>query len=189
MRDKSRAQVLANLGDFVTASSDELFSLLYEELHALAVRYMRGEKPGHTLQPTALVSEAYLRLGKRTDMRWESRSHFVAVAACCIRRVLLEHARRRRAAKRGGGQARITLSEDLLSIGAREEIDIIALDEALDDLAARDRRQAGIVELRFFGGLTIDEIANVLQMTAARVKNEWQFAKFWLRDRLEGRAS
>lgn len=186
MTKQCRAGVLASLGDVSAAGSGELFSLLYDELYALASRYMRSERAGHTLQPTALVNEVYLRLGHRSDIAWQSRSHFLAVAACCIRRILLEHARKRRAVKRGGDPGRVALCDDLLTTEPGSGLDLIALDEALDELARRDRRQAGIVELRFFGGLSIEETAEVLRTTAAQVKYEWRFAKLWLRERLDG---
>jgi RNA polymerase sigma factor (TIGR02999 family) len=167
---------------------DELLPLVYNELHRLAARAMRGQPDGHTLQTTALVHEAYLRLVDREvgpeSVVWQSRAHFFAVAARAMRSVLVDHARARRAAKRGGGRRRleVTVAPD----GADQErnIDVIALDEALGRLAEMDQRKVRLVELRFFTGLGIEDAAEVLGISPATVKREWSMARAWLRREL-----
>jgi RNA polymerase sigma factor (TIGR02999 family) len=158
---------------------DALMPQVYAELRRLAAHYLRGERPGQTLQPTALVHEAYLRLLKDRPDRWQNRSHFCAIAAHAMRQILIERARARDAEKRGGGRARVTLDESLAAGGDRS-IDILALDEALERLAALDPEQARIVELRFFGGLTVEETADALGSSPATVKRHWAVARAWL---------
>ena len=160
-------------------SLDSLLPLVYKELRRLAAGYIRREKPGQTLQPTALVHEAYLRLMKDRPDRWQNRAHFCAIAAHSMRQILIERARARGAVKRGGGGPRVTLDEALVA-GEDRSIDLLALDEALERLAAMDPDQARLVELRFFGGLTVAETAEALDISAATVKREWNFAKVWL---------
>jgi RNA polymerase sigma factor (TIGR02999 family) len=159
--------------------------LVYQELRRLAAAYLRRERPGQTLQPTALVHEAYLRLMKDRPDRWQTRAHFCAIAAHSMRQILIERARARGAKKRGGAQPRVTLDEGLVAGGERS-FDLVALDEALERLAAIDPEQARLVELRFFGGLTVEETANAMDMSPATVKRHWAVARAWLARELEG---
>jgi RNA polymerase sigma factor (TIGR02999 family) len=161
---------------------EQLIPLIYAELHDIAVRQMRVERADHTLQPTALVNEAFLRLVDQRTVTWQNRAHFLGVAAQAMRRILVDHARRRRAQKRGSGGERVTLDEDLLSNG--NELDLVLVDDALTTLATLDSRQARIVELRFFAGLSVEETAEVLEISPATVKRDWQFAKAWLKTQL-----
>ena len=156
-----------------------LLPLVYDELRRLAAAYLRRERPGQTIQPTALVHEAYLRLLKDKPDRWQNRAHFCAIAAHSMRQILIERARARGALKRGGVQARVTLDEGLLAADS-PPIDILALDEALERLEAIDPEQARLVELRFFGGLTIEETAEAMNISAATVKRHWTIARAWL---------
>ena len=167
---------------------DELMPLVYNELRAVARRYLARERPGHTLQSTALVNEAYLKLLGQRDVQWQNRAHFFGVAAQLMRRLLVDHARRRSRAKRGSGGTRITLTEGL-AVAAEVDVDAIALDDALTSLERLDARKGRIVELRFFGGLTVEETAEVLGTSAATVKREWQFAKAWLSRQMKGAGS
>jgi RNA polymerase sigma factor (TIGR02999 family) len=159
---------------------ESAFALVYDELRRLAASALRYERPDHTLQPTALVHEAYLRLADDTTGRWESRSHFLAVAARAMRRILVDHARRHNAAKRGSGAALVAF-DDLEHAAPAGTVDLVALDIALARLAALDARQARIVELRFFGGLSVEETAEVIGASARTVKRDWQFARAWLK--------
>ena len=161
------------------ASLEALFPLVYHELRRLASHYLRQERAGHTLQPTALVHEAYLRLVDQTGITWQNRAHFFSVAAQVMRHILVDHARGRLSAKRGGGESRLALDE-AVSFFAEREVSLVALDDALTALARLDLQQSRIVELRFFGGLTIEEIAEVLQVSPATVSREWSLAKMWL---------
>jgi len=164
-------------------SVDSLLPIVYQELRRLAASYLRRERPGQTLQPTALVHEAYLRLMKDKPGRWQNRAHFCAIAAHSMRQILIERARARGAQKRGGARQRVTL-DDALVAGGERSIDLVALDQALDRLAALDADQARLVELRFFGGLTVEETAVVLGISTATVKREWRTAKAFLRDEM-----
>ncbi len=158
---------------------DELMPLVYQELRKLARSYLRAERPEHTLQPTALVNEAYLRLVDQRNVRWQNRRHFYGIAAQLMRRILVDHARKRQSEKRGGGEALIPFEEAKgVPVKAR---DLVALDDALKDFATIDPRSAKIVELRQFGGLSIDETADVLEISPATVKRDWTLAKAWLR--------
>ena len=161
---------------------DMLMAHAHTELRELAGYYLRGERPDHTLQPTALVHEAYMRLVGQREVRWQSRSHFLGVAAQAMRRILVDHARKHGAAKRSAGQG-ITLDEGMISESATP-IDVIAVNDALTSLAELDDRQARIVELRFFGGLSVEETAHVLDISPATVKREWRMARAWLRREL-----
>lgn len=161
-----------------------LMPLVYEELRRIAARYMRQERPGQTLQPTALVNEAFLRLAGDGRTRFAGKTHFVAIAAIAMRRILVERARARRALKRGGGPARVTLDEGLLAHTGRP-IDVIALDEALQRLEALDPEQVRIVELRYFGGLTVEETAAAIGVSPATVKRQWTVARAWLKRALD----
>jgi RNA polymerase sigma-70 factor (ECF subfamily) len=159
--------------------------LVYAELRRVAARYIGRERPGHTLQATALVNEAFVRLINEKARGFENRAHFVAIAALSMRQILVERARRHRAAKRGGAPRRVTLDDAMLPDGGTP-IDVLALDEALTRLAALDATQARIVELRYFGGLTIEETAAALHSSPATVKREWAMARAWLKKELEG---
>lgn len=156
--------------------------LLYHDLRALAAHRLKGERPDHTLQPTALVHEAFLRLSERPDVVWESRTHFFRVAAVQIRRVLVDHARSRNRAKRAGNLLRVTLSDDMAV--ATPEVDMLALDEALNRLDERSSEDRQIVELKFFAGLTEEEIAAALGISDRTVRRRWTFARAWLLNEL-----
>jgi RNA polymerase sigma-70 factor (ECF subfamily) len=158
---------------------DALVPLVYDELRRQASRYLRHERVGHTLQTTALIHEAYLRLVDQKNVHWQNRAHFFGIAAQLMRRILVDHARTRKRAKRGGSDVRISLSEATLKTRA-QDLDIVALDEALERLAAIDEQQSKIVELRFFSGLTVEETAEVLSISPATVKRDWSMAKAWL---------
>jgi RNA polymerase sigma factor (TIGR02999 family) len=166
------------------AARDALVSMLYGELRRLAHHFMEGERAGHTLQTTALVNEAYLRLADFDRIQWHSRAHFFAIAATLMRRILIDHARVRSRDKRGGQVVFTTLDGE--HVGLRPNIDVLALDEALHRLAAIDPQHARIVELRFFGGLTIEETGDALGISAATVKRDWTWAKAWLYQQLVG---
>jgi RNA polymerase sigma factor (TIGR02999 family) len=164
---------------------DRMLPIVYDELHRLAAGYLRRERPDHTLQPTALVHEAYLRLVRQRQVDWRNRAQFVGVAAGMMRRVLANYARDRSAAKRAGDREQVSLS--LVEEGqGPPDVDIIALEEALERLAALDPRKVRVVELRFFGGLAMDEIAEVLGISRATVEREWSFARVWLYDAIAG---
>lgn len=159
-------------------SVDAMAEEVYAELRRVAAAYLRRERPGQTLQPTALVNEAYVRLA-RQHPRFQNRAHFCAIAANAMRQILVERARARHAQKRGGGAARVTL-EDNMAVSPEAAIDLTALDEALTRLAALDARQARIVELRFFGGLSVEEAAESLGVSPATLKRQWAIARAWL---------
>jgi RNA polymerase sigma factor (TIGR02999 family) len=167
---------------------DALVPVVYGELRRMAARYLRHERLQHTLQPTALVHEAFLKLIDQREVRWQNRAHFFGVAAQLMRRVLVDYARERAASKRGGGNNHVPL-DDALAIGASSQIDIITVDNALHRLAAIDPDQVRLVELRFFAGLTIDETAEVLGWSSGSVKREWTVAKAWLQRELSGRTA
>ena len=158
---------------------DQLMPLVYRELQTLASRYLSRERAGHTLQATALVNEAYLKLIDQRNVQWQNRAHFLGIAARLMRRILIDHARRRGRAKRGSAATHITLVEGLAASEPRD-VDAIALDDALVALEKLDPQQAQMVELRFFGGLTVDETAEVLGISEGTVKREWRVAKAWL---------
>jgi RNA polymerase sigma factor (TIGR02999 family) len=164
---------------------DRLMPLVHEELRRLARLYMSRERPGHTLQATALVNEAYLRLIDQENMRWENRAHFFGIAARLMRQILVEHVRGRQAAKRGGGQYRLSLSK-VDRAASRPDVDLLALDEALGRLEAVDPQKSRVVELRYFGGLGIEETAEVVGVSPATVKRDWSMARAWLRCELGG---
>ena len=164
---------------------EALMPLVYAELRRLAAQRLSEERPGQTLQPTALVHEAYLKLLKDRPERWQNRAHFCAIAAHAMRQILIERARARDALKRGGGQPRVTFDEGLPAARPDQPIDMLALDAALDRLAALDAGQARIVELRFFGGLSIEETAAAMKISPATVKRHWAAARAWLAKELE----
>lgn len=159
---------------------DQLMPLVHDELHRLAHRHMRREGPGHVLQTSALINEAYLRLVDQPQIRWENRSHFFGIAARLMRSILVDDARKRNSAKRGGSLIQVPLDE-AASLAQEQAANVTALDEALKRLEAIDARQGQIVELRFFGGLSIEETANVLQVSPGTVMRDWTFARAWLR--------
>jgi RNA polymerase sigma factor (TIGR02999 family) len=161
------------------AALGRLMPLVYEELRRMAARYMRGEREGHTLQASALVNEAYLRLADHRNMQWQGRAHFFGVAAQAMRRVLVDHARTRDSGKRGGGQQQVVL-EDAALAAVEPEADLVALDEALRELARLSERKARVVELRYFGGLSVEEAAEVLGVAPVTVMRDWRIAKMWL---------
>jgi len=160
-------------------AADRLLTLLYPELRRLAGRYLRGERGDHTLQPTALVNEAYVRIFNSAPVDWQDRAHFFAVVARQMRRILVDHARTVRAQKRGGDQIKVSV-EVLHDVAARPDHDLIGVDEALSALEREDERSARVVELRFFGGLTEHEIGQVLGTSVATVKRDWTYARAWL---------
>jgi RNA polymerase sigma factor (TIGR02999 family) len=163
---------------------EALLPAVYGELHRQAESYMRRQPPGHTLQATALVHEAYLRLVGRTKIEWQSRAHFFGVAAKAMRSILVDHARARRRAKRGGGAARLTLSLAGDIAGRTPAVDVLELEEALERLAQLDPEKVRVVELRYFGGLNIEETAEVLEVSPATLKRQWTTARAWLRREL-----
>ena len=158
---------------------DRLLPVVYRELKRLAASYLKAERPGHTLQPTALAHEAYLRLAGNNTSPWQNRAHFMGIAARAMREILVDHARRRKALKRGGGQA-VTVWSEALQVSGNRPIAFDDLDQALVDLARLSERQAQVVELRYFGGLSIEETGEVLSISPATVKREWTLARAWL---------
>ena len=178
-------QLLAEWSEGNQAALDELYPLVYEELHRLARRYMSRERKGHTLQTTALINEAYVRLVDQKNVHWANRSHFFAISAQIMRRILIDHARRHTYAKRGGGAQQVSLDE--VAMVAREAgSDLIKLDEALKILAKMDPRRCHVVELRYFGGLNNEEIAGVLKVSENTVTRDWNLARAWLYQQLAG---
>ncbi len=166
-------------------AAEQLFADIYRELRALAARYLQRERKSHTLQPTALVHEVYLKFADQSRFDAQDRTHFLAVAAHAMRQVLVDHARRHRAAKRGGKRARVAFDDNLV-IESRREVDLLALEDALAKLAKLDPRQAKMIELRFFAGLSIAEVANVMEMSKRSVEREWTMIRAWLRRELAG---
>ncbi len=173
-------QVLVDWSNGDRAAADRLMPLIYDELRQIARGYLQSERADHTLQATGLVHEAYLRLVDQTTTTWQNRAHFFGVAAGVMRRVLVDHARRHRTEKRGGKWDKLEFDEALMP-GLARSVDLVALDEALLELAKIDLRQSQIVELRFFGGLTTEEAAEVLDVSPRTIKREWRRAKAWLR--------
>jgi RNA polymerase sigma-70 factor (ECF subfamily) len=169
------------------AKAEALMPQVYDELRRLAANYLRHERPGQTLQATALVHEAFLRLSKEKNQPWKNRTHFLAIAALSMRQILVQRARARHAEKRGGGAEKITLDESVIAGHAPSSpggVDVLALDAALEKLAALDPQQAKIVELRYFGGLTVEEVAEALEISPATVKRHWTVARAWLHKEL-----
>ena len=175
---KEVSRLLADCGDGDQAAFNQLLPLVYDELHRLASSYMSRERPDHTLQTTALVNEAYLRLADQRDARWQNRVHFFAVASKVMRQILIDHARRRTRVKRGGSQTRLSLDEAAI-LSDERAADLLALDEALTKLASVDARKSRVVELRFFSGLTIEEVAEVLKVNPKTVARDWAMARAW----------
>jgi RNA polymerase sigma factor (TIGR02999 family) len=179
-------QLLIEWSNGDRAALDKLIPLIHEELRRLAHHYMSRERPGHTLQTTALVDEAYVRLVHRKDVHWQNRAHFFAIAAQLMRSILVDHARSHAYAKRGGGARKLELDEAMV-VSDERAADVVALDDALKQLATFDPQQSRIVELRFFGGLTIEETAESLSLSPATIKREWVSAKAWLHQELANR--
>lgn len=182
-------QVLQQLGDGDRSAAGKLMPLVYDELRAMADHYFRGQPTDHTLQPTALVHEAFLKLVDQTAVNWQGRAHFLAVSATAMRQILVDHARARATAKRGGDRFQMTLDEALTPFGGSPDLDLLALNEALSQLAELDERQGRIVEMRFFGGMKVKEIAEVLGVAKTTVDNLWRAARAWLNVRLRGESS
>jgi RNA polymerase sigma-70 factor, ECF subfamily len=178
-RSKDVTLLLQNLNKGNAAAESELISAIYGELRRLAGHYMRQERPDHTLQATALVHEAFLRLTHRKDVSWQGRAHFFGVAAKLMRQILIDHARGRLREKRGSAGQKLSLDDGLLLTQARSA-ELVAIDSALDRLTKLDPRQARIVELRFFGGLSVEETAKVVGISAKTVKRDWSVARAWL---------
>jgi RNA polymerase sigma-70 factor (ECF subfamily) len=191
MAEADKHDVTHLLGELQGANHEhavaQLMPLVYDELRRLAHKYFRHERAGHTLQPTALVHEAYLRLVDQTGVDWQGRTHFYAVCAKVMRRVLLDYARGRQRARRGGGLRKLDLDSDLLPMEL-DQTEVLALHEAIEELTRLDPRQAHIVELRFFGGLTMEEVAHVVGVGKRTAEDEWTHAKAWLRTRLASEA-
>ena len=180
--------LLAELANGKKDAADQLLPLVYDELRRVARRHLRHERIGHTLQPTALVHEAYLKLVNQRDVTWRGRAHFIGVASRIMRRILVDHARKRLREKRGGGQENLPLNENLVGLSDRESEELIALDAAPTGLRSLDDRQSRIVEMRYFGGLTNEETAEVLGISARTVKREWAMARAWLRSEIRPEA-
>jgi RNA polymerase sigma factor (TIGR02999 family) len=172
-------QLLQQWSQGDNAALTKLTPLVYEELHRIAHHFMEGQRPNHTLQTTALVNEAYLRLADQSDPNWKSRAHFFAVAARAMRQILVSYARSDRAQKRGGGGARIELDESAI-LSPEQSKEIVDLHEAIERLSTLDSRKAQVVELKYFGGLNYDEIAEVLKVARITVRRDWEFARLWL---------
>ena len=159
---------------------DKLYPLVYDELRRLAFYYMRQERTNHTLQPTALVHEAYIKLIDQTQVKWQNRAHFFGIAANIMRRILVDYARQHKAEKRGGAAEKMPLEEEILIVSEGKSAELLALDEALENLAKLDPQKSKIVELRYFGGLSVEETAEVLGVSEITVKRHWRMAKAWL---------
>jgi RNA polymerase sigma factor (TIGR02999 family) len=178
-RARDITQLLVDWSQGDRTALDQLMPLVYEELRRLAHQHLRRERPGHTLSTTALVHETYLRLIDQRQVDWQNRAQFFALAAQLMRRILVNYARDHRTQKRGGSEQKLSLDEDL-PLSATRGVDLVALDDALTSLAARDAQKSRIVELRFFGGLTVEETAAVIGVSPRTVKREWRLAKAWL---------
>jgi RNA polymerase sigma-70 factor (ECF subfamily) len=190
MKDPARSpheitQLLAEWSNGNQTALDKLYPLVYDELHRMASRYMNRERKGHTLQTTALINEAYVRLVDQKQVHWENRAHFFAISAQIMRRILIDHARRHAYAKRGGGAQRISLDETAL-VADECASELLLLEEALKRLAELDSRRSQVVELRYFGGLNNEEIAGVLKISENTVTRDWNMARAWLYKELSG---
>jgi len=182
---ESVTQLLLKWGEGDAASLDKLMPLVYDELRRLASNYLRRERQNHTLQPTALVNEAYLKLVDQKNAHWQNRAQFYGVAAQLMRRILVDHARQHQAEKRGGSKQQRLSITSARAIAQTPEVDVLAVNEALEELKQFDEQQERIVELRFFGGLSIAETAEVLGLGHATVERDWKMARAWLRQKLE----
>jgi RNA polymerase sigma factor (TIGR02999 family) len=180
---RETAHLLRALGADDPTAAGRLLELVYDELRTLAQSHFRHQPLNHTLQPTALVHEAFLKLVGQTRVEWESRAHFLAVAARAMRQILIDHARGKEAVKRGGDLCRVTLDEAVTPVGPVDPL-MIDLEACLVELATLDQRQSRVVELRFFGGMTVEEVAHVLELSKTTVESEWRMARAWLRSRL-----
>jgi len=181
-------ELLAEWREGNQSALDELYPLVYDELHRLARRYMSRERKGHTLQTTALINEAYVRMVDQKNVNWANRSHFFAISAQIMRRILIDHARRNAYAKRGGGAQQVSL-EEVAALVPEQGRELMRLDEALKSLAERDPRRSQVVELRYFGGLNNEEIAGVLQVSENTVTRDWNMARAWLYQQLSENAT
>ncbi len=173
-------QMLRDWRDGQTQALENLLPFVYAELHRQAANFLRKERPGHTLQTTALINEAYLKLIDRRDVNWQDRAHFFAVAAQAMRRILVDYAKRKHRAKREGDQIKVTLEAAEMISAKEKPVDLMALDEALNRLSERDEQQARVVELRYFSGLTLEETAEALRVSRATVARDWETARAWL---------
>ena len=178
-------ELLVGYGRGDKESLDQLMPIVYDELRRQAARYLRRERPGNTLQTTALIHEAYVRLVDQRNVQWQNRAHFFGIAAQLMRRILVDHARTKKRAKRGGSDIRVSLGDATASVKG-QDLDVVALDEALERLAQIDAQQSRVVELRFFSGLTVEETAEVMGISNATVKRDWSMAKAWLHRELSG---
>ncbi len=173
-------QMLIQLSEGRAQVVDDILPLIYDELRRLAGNYLRRERSDHTLQPTALVHEAYLKLIDQTQVKWQNRAHFFGIAANIMRRILVDYARQHRADKRGGAAEKLPLEEEILIVSEGKSAELLALDEAMENLAKIDEQKSKIVELRYFGGLSVEETAEVLGVSEVTVKRHWRMAKAWL---------
>ncbi len=176
---KNVTQLLIDWNGGDKTALEKLLPMIYQELHLLASRYLRRERPNHTIQATALVNEAYLRLIDQKQVQWQNRAHFFAIAAQMMRRILINYARDQHAAKRGGYSIKVSLNE-AIGLANPQDLDLMALDEALDKLALTDSRKSRLIELWFFAGLTLEETAEVLDISLATAKRDWTLARAWL---------
>lgn len=191
MKSPARHQITELLAEWREGNQsalDELYPLVYDELHRLARRYMSKERKDHTLQTTALINEAYVRMVDQKNVNWANRSHFFAISAQIMRRILIDHARRHAYAKRGGGAQQVSL-EEVAAIAPEQGRELVRLDEALKTLAERDPRRSQVVELRYFGGLNNEEIAGVLHVSENTVTRDWNMARAWLYQQLTENAT
>ncbi len=187
MEDNSQqiTQLLKQWSDGDAEVLDDLMPLVYVELRRQASGYLRRERSNHTLQPTALINEVYLKLIDQRDVKWQNRAHFFAIAAQAMRRILVDYARERKREKRGGAAENLPLDEALTIVSQEKSVDLVALDEALNKLAKFDERQAKVVELRYFSGLSIDETAEVLNVSNVTIRRDWNMAKAWLHQEIK----
>jgi len=177
--------LLVSYGRGDKESLDKLMPVVYDELRRQAARYLRREQAGHTLQTTALIHEAYVRLVDQRNVQWQNRAHFFGIAAQMMRRILVDHARTKKRAKRGGSDIRVSLDDATVAVKG-QDLDVVAVDEALSRLEQIDKQQSRVVELRFFSGLTVEETAEVMGISPATVKRDWSMAKAWLHRELSG---
>lgn len=184
----SVTQLLIAWSEGNSEALESLMPLIYNELHQLAAQYLRHERANHTLQTTALVNEAYLRLINQTEVKWQNRAHFFAIAAQMMRRILINYARDQKALKRGGYRQQVSLTETM-AVTQQQDLDLLALDDALNQLAASDERKSRLIELRFFTGLSIEEAAEVLEISIATAKRDWTLARAWLYQKIKKEAN
>ena len=180
VKSKQITEMLQDWSDGNREALEMLLPLVYDELHKQATRFLRRERAGHTLQTTALINEAYLKLIDQHEVKWQNRAHFFGIAAQAMRRILVDYAKTRHREKRGGADENLPLEEAVFAVSAAPNVDLVELDEVLTRLAAFDERQANIVELRYFGGMSVEETAEVLHISTATVKSDWRTAKAWL---------